>query len=145
MKTNLINEDDNFYYFNAISSGFSTFVIYFDEEVCDVGDLVCVEGNLHLCTSERVLLLVQKCEFDCKYGRCIENYGLDELEEGENVFQRFLKIVSNLRVNLGNVFFFAIIGFISIFFIIMFYLILRRKNFFNLHKKSKVKEDLNFN
>jgi len=140
LKTNLFDEDEKYYYFNAISPGFSAFAIYFDEEVCDVGDLVCVEGNLHLCTSDRVLLLVQKCEFDCKYGRCIENYDLDtKLEEDENVFQRFLKIVSNLRVNLGNVFFFAIIGFISVFFIIMFYLILRNK------RKSKVKEDLNFN
>jgi PGF-pre-PGF domain-containing protein len=122
LETNFINEDDNYYYFNSISSGFSIFAIYFDEEVCDVGELVCVESNLHLCTSNRVLLQVQKCEYGCGYGRCLRYW---EPEEKENILQRVGRLILGVQNKLGLVAFYIIVMIISLTFILVLYITLR--------------------
>jgi PGF-pre-PGF domain-containing protein len=122
LDTSFIKEDNNYYYFNATSPGFSFFAIYLDRAICSPGEMVCIDNSLHLCTSEKVLLLVQDCEYGCLYGRCTDYW---EPKREESVFQRVGNLLLGLKNDLGVLVFYILVSITSILFIVVFWFTLR--------------------
>ena len=70
--TTLTGQDSQYYYFSAVSPGFSTFVVFFGEFECDPGEKRCFENQVQLCLGNATWLVTEKCLGDCKDGECLE-------------------------------------------------------------------------
>jgi len=70
--TNLKSQDDNYYYFSALSPGFSTFVIFYGRYDCQSGIIRCYSGQTQLCLGNSTWLITEKCKFGCEDGKCIK-------------------------------------------------------------------------
>jgi PGF-pre-PGF domain-containing protein len=72
LTTTLMGQDSQFYYFSAISPGFSTFVVFFGEFECDPGETRCFENQAQLCLGNATWLITEKCFGGCENGECLE-------------------------------------------------------------------------
>jgi PGF-pre-PGF domain-containing protein len=70
--TNLKNQDTNYYYYSAISPGFSIFAIFYGKYECQPGANRCYEEQTQLCLGNSTWLITEKCKFGCENGECIE-------------------------------------------------------------------------
>ena len=70
--TTLTGQDSQYYYFSAVSPGFSTFVVFFGEFECDPGEKRCFENQAQLCLGNATWLVTEKCSGDCDNGECLE-------------------------------------------------------------------------
>ncbi len=72
LNTTLIEEDADFYYFSALSPGFSTFVIFLETTYkCTVGEKRCFNNEVQLCLGNYSWMVIEKCKYECKVNRCI--------------------------------------------------------------------------
>ncbi len=71
LNTSLINEDSQYYYFSAISPGFSTFVIFIDLSQCEPGEKRCFNDEIQVCLENYTWLIEEKCKIGCKDNECI--------------------------------------------------------------------------
>ena len=77
LATSSIKEDAKYYYFLAISPGFSTFVIL----VSSVGAVECIPDekrcfnkDIQVCSDSRTWVTTQQCESSCLNAKCVQNF-----------------------------------------------------------------------
>ena len=63
--TTYLRQDSQYYYFSAISPGFSTFIIFFGELTCNPGDTQCVSSQIQTCLGNSTWLVIQNCVLGC--------------------------------------------------------------------------------
>ena len=119
LNTTLMSEDATYYYFNAVSPGFSVFAIYFDKNLCTPGDLFCSDSQLRLCKTNRDSLLVESCEFGCSLGRCLDYW---EPAEDESVAQRVGKLIFGTWLTFGSIVFVVIVAIILLSLVLVSYI-----------------------
>jgi len=74
LNTAYLANDSLYYYFSSLSSGFSTFLIYFGKYECNPGDRRCYNRESQLCLGNATWLITEKCGYNCnEKGECIEN------------------------------------------------------------------------
>jgi len=74
LNTTYLYNDSQFYYYTAITPGFSTFLIYFGKYECNPGDRRCYNRESQLCLGNATWLITEKCGYNCnEKGECIEN------------------------------------------------------------------------
>jgi PGF-pre-PGF domain-containing protein len=118
LNTTLIDEDNEYYYFSAISSGFSLFAIYLDENLCAPGKLFCSKEVLKLCHEDRSSTIIENCEFGCSSGKCLEYW---EPDDKESVLQRFTKLAFGTWLNFGTIVFMIIVAIILLSLVLVSY------------------------
>lgn len=111
LNTTLISNDNVYYYFNAVSPGFSLFAIYFDENLCVPGELFCSNEVLKLCGASKTSTIVEHCEFGCSFGKCLDYW---EPDEEESIWQRVTKLIFGSWVNFGTIVFSIIVVIVSL-------------------------------
>jgi PGF-pre-PGF domain-containing protein len=109
LNTTLISEDDTYYYFKSVSSGFSVFVIYFDVNLCTPGELFCYGNEIRLCRDQSDYFVVEYCEFGCSLGKCLQYW---EPDEEESVMQRVIKLIFGTWLTFGTLVFMIIVAII---------------------------------
>ncbi len=97
LPTNYSKEDSDFYYFSAISSRFSTFMIFIGTYECDVGEKRCFNDQIQLCLGNYTWMITEKCKFGCKDNECIEP----------------LELLISRIMEIGSVTFYIVVGLIS--------------------------------
>ncbi|MFA5071628.1 MAG: right-handed parallel beta-helix repeat-containing protein [Candidatus Pacearchaeota archaeon] len=134
LNTDLINEDDDYYYFSAVSPGFSLFAIYFDKDLCTPGELFCSGDALKLCEANRSSSISEDCEFGCSDGECLSYW---EQSEDGSVFQESGRFLFGIFSDTGSIIFtilvviiFAVLVFVSF----ITYKICKKKGIFNSKK-----------
>jgi hypothetical protein len=65
LPTTFNREDANYYYFTAVSPGFSTFVVFFGKYECQPGLRRCYVGESQLCLGNATWLITEKCRYGC--------------------------------------------------------------------------------
>ncbi len=69
--TTLLNQDSIYYYFSALSPGFSTFVVFFSKYECQPNAKRCFNGQSQLCLGNSTWLIIDKCRYGCdEQGKC---------------------------------------------------------------------------
>ena len=71
LNTTYLYNDSQFYYYTAITPGFSTFVIYFGRYECEPGIRRCFESQIQMCLGNATWLVTEKCTYGCEDGECI--------------------------------------------------------------------------
>jgi PGF-pre-PGF domain-containing protein len=107
VETNLVDEDETYYYYTAISDGFSIFVYGFDTAilVCEVGEERCVEGALRKCVEDGESTNWEQLEI-CEEG-CLDEYVCVQ-EKGFS----FKDIKISYLVTLGLLIVFVVLAFV---------------------------------
>ncbi len=72
LNTSLVTEDLEYYYFSAISPGFSSFVIFIGTIACNPGDIRCFNNELQLCLGDYTWIVTEKCKSGCEDNKCIK-------------------------------------------------------------------------
>jgi PGF-pre-PGF domain-containing protein len=72
LNTIYLSEDEDFYYYSAITPGFSTFVIFFGMYECEPGAVRCFEDQTQMCLGNATWLVTEKCRYGCENGVCVE-------------------------------------------------------------------------
>jgi PGF-pre-PGF domain-containing protein len=73
LNTTYLYNDSQFYYYTAITPGFSTFVIYFGRYECEPGIRRCFESQIQMCLGNATWLVTEKCAYGCdEQGVCLE-------------------------------------------------------------------------
>jgi PGF-pre-PGF domain-containing protein len=67
---NFIGQDTNYYYFSALSPGFSTFVIFMGKYECSPGDKRCFNNEAQFCLGNSTWLVTDNCQNGCKDAKC---------------------------------------------------------------------------
>jgi PGF-pre-PGF domain-containing protein len=69
-----IRGDSKYYYFIAMSSGFSTFIILIKEipTECIPSQMRCFNDELQLCAENNTWILTEKCQYGCKNQACFK-------------------------------------------------------------------------
>ncbi len=70
LPTFFTREDVLFYYFNALTPGFSTFVVFFSNYECIPNTKRCFERDVQLCMGNSTWLITDRCQYNCKDGKC---------------------------------------------------------------------------
>ena len=70
LTTSFSKQDEKYYYFYATSSGFSTFVIFFNKHDCLPGSARCSGNQVQLCLGNATWLTTEQCSYSCKDGTC---------------------------------------------------------------------------
>ena len=71
--TNFVSEDSNFYYYSALTPGFSTFVIFTGKYDCIPSTRRCFESQTQLCLGNATWLVTERCPYGCdEQGTCLE-------------------------------------------------------------------------
>ena len=70
LTTTQVGQDANYYYYSAVTPGFSTFVVFFNLDECTTGAVRCLENQVQSCDSDNNWTLTQTCEFGCNNGKC---------------------------------------------------------------------------
>ncbi len=105
LPTNLTSQDSQFYYFTAISPGFSNYTILARLIECNNGNTRCLLNDSQVCSSN-VWILSQHCQLGCGEGRCITTS-----KEAANFFQGVLNgiegffngLPGDLQLSIGTV------------------------------------------
>jgi hypothetical protein len=72
LDTTYLYNDSQFYYYTAITPGFSTFVIYFGKYECEPGINRCFESQIQMCLGNATWLTTEKCQYGCgEQGECL--------------------------------------------------------------------------
>ena len=73
LDTTYLGNDSQYYYYSAITPGFSTFVIFFGRYECEPGSMRCFENNIQMCLGNATWLVTEKCPYGCgEEGVCYE-------------------------------------------------------------------------
>jgi PGF-pre-PGF domain-containing protein len=72
LNTTYINNDSVYYYFSAVSPGFSTFLIFVSPVECVPAEKRCFENQVQFCLGNKKWLVSEVCDYQCRKGRCIE-------------------------------------------------------------------------
>jgi PGF-pre-PGF domain-containing protein len=73
LNTTYLYNDSQFYYYSAVTPGFSTFVIYFGRYECEPGINRCFENQIQMCLGNATWLVTEKCAYGCdEQGVCLE-------------------------------------------------------------------------
>ena len=74
LDTTYLGNDSQYYYYSAITPGFSTFVIFFGRYECEPGSIRCFENNIQMCLGNATWLVTEKCPYGCdEQGACLES------------------------------------------------------------------------
>jgi len=114
LPTTYLSQDSTYYYFRAISPGFSTFVVFFGEFDCEPDTTRCFNNEVQLCLGNSTWLVTEKCSDKCENGKC----------------------VNSIFDNLNIIYIGAIIGIISAI-ILVFYILVTKFSRRNTGKTSK--------
>lgn len=131
LNTELINEDDNYFYFSSVSPGFSLFAIYFDEDLCTPGELFCSDDVLRLCEEDRSSSIAEDCAFGCSDGKCSSYW--EQSDDGSSL-QGFSKLFSGIWSDPSSVIFtiIVVIIFVALIFVsYVTYKICKKKGIFS--------------
>jgi len=72
LNTIYLYNDSQFYYYSAVTPGFSTFVIYFGRYECTPGINRCFENQIQMCLGNATWLTTEKCAYGCDgQGGCL--------------------------------------------------------------------------
>lgn len=137
LNTTLTTEDSTYYYFKAVSYGFSTFAIYFDSNLCVPGELFCSGDILKLCDANRNSTTIQNCEFGCSLGKCLEYW---EPDEEESVIKRVTRLIFGTWLNFETIVFSIIVAIVSLSLILVSYLTFRYYKKLNQPKNKHKKK-----
>jgi len=74
LTTTLIGQDANYYYYSAVTPGFSIFVVFLEQVECEVDNARCFENQVQLCDNGD-WVTNQTCEFGCNNERCTTSFG----------------------------------------------------------------------
>jgi PGF-pre-PGF domain-containing protein len=107
LPTTLISQDANYYYFLAISPGFSDYTIFSASLTCDNGNMRCFLNNSQICTNQ-VWVLSQNCQLGCSDGTCIST-SQEAATFLQNAFTNIGLFASNNLGIGGAVFYFVMI------------------------------------
>ncbi len=113
LSTTYTSEDNQYYYFSALSPGFSTFLVFFGKYECEIGSKRCFNDQIQMCVGNSTWLITKKCGYGCKEGECMGIFSI------------------------STIFYTSIIAVVSVGILITLYLGLRR-----LFKKKKGNEKL---
>jgi len=73
LNTTYLYNDSQFYYYSAVTPGFSTFIIYFGRYECEPGINRCFENQIQMCLGNATWLVTEKCAYGCdEQGACLE-------------------------------------------------------------------------
>ena len=70
LPTFLLSQDANYYYFVAVSPGFSDYTIFSASLTCDNGNMRCFLNDSQVCTNQ-VWVLSQSCQLGCSDSVCV--------------------------------------------------------------------------
>ncbi len=76
LSTTYTSEDSQYYYFSALSPGFSTFLVFFGKYECEVGSRRCFNDQVQLCVGNSTWLITKKCNYGCKEGECVGTFSI---------------------------------------------------------------------
>ena len=107
LPTTLISEDANYYYFIAISPGFSDYTIFSASLNCNNGNTRCFLNESQICTNQ-VWVLSQNCQLGCSDGLCITT-SQEAAAFFQNAFTNIGLFASNNLGIGGAVFYFVMI------------------------------------
>ena len=107
LPTALIGKDSQYYYFIAVSPGFSDYTIFAAQLTCDNGDMRCFLNDSQICTSQ-VWVLSQNCQLGCSDGLCITTSS-EAARFLQNAFTNIGLFASNNLGIGGAVFYFVMI------------------------------------
>ena len=85
------NEDETYYYFNANSPGFSTFIVFFNKYDCLPNSARCSENKVQLCLGNSTWLVTETCLDTCNNGRCTQGFF-----KSNEFFILFIVIISGI-------------------------------------------------
>ena len=71
LSTTFLNEDEKYYYFNAISPGFSTFTIFLNQKLCVANAKRCFDNQTQICSENSTWIILEQCQNGCENGNCI--------------------------------------------------------------------------
>ncbi|MDO8528574.1 MAG: PGF-pre-PGF domain-containing protein [Nanoarchaeota archaeon] len=72
LATTFLSEDLVYYYFSAVSPGFSKFLIFIGEDECIPAEKRCVENEVQFCLGNKKWLVSEVCDYKCVNGACVE-------------------------------------------------------------------------
>ncbi|MEK6827370.1 MAG: PGF-pre-PGF domain-containing protein [Nanoarchaeota archaeon] len=73
LNTTFLNKDDRYYYFNALSPGFSTFTIFLNQKLCVPDTKKCFNNQTQLCSENSTWIMTEQCQNGCENGECLTN------------------------------------------------------------------------
>jgi PGF-pre-PGF domain-containing protein len=113
LPTTFLGNDSQYYYFSALSPGFSRYAIFGTIEPCNDGEQRCALGDSQICSSN-AWILSQHCQLGCnpQAGRCVTTS-----DEAANLFQGvfsnvlvfFSNIPASLQLTVGSVTYYVLI------------------------------------
>ncbi len=111
LPTILVSQDSQYYYFSAISPGFSNYTIVGGAVLCDTGEIRCLGNQSQVCSSNK-WILSQNCQFGCVSGECRISTG--QSSSGfQNVLNGLENFINNLpgtlKLNIGDLTYYALI------------------------------------
>ena len=72
LNTTYLSNDTSYYYFSAVSPGFSTFLIFISKEECIPAEKRCFQNQVQFCLGNKRWLISEVCDYKCLNGKCIE-------------------------------------------------------------------------
>ena len=117
LNTILVSDDADYYYFTAVSPGFSTFSIFLSDIDCISGDRRCVENFVQLCLANQGWKVSEECGYGCQEGKCSE----------KGLFASIGDFFSRIFSGLGNVALYIVIGIAGLGVIVLAYFLIRKR------------------
>jgi PGF-pre-PGF domain-containing protein len=71
LNTNFLSEDSKYYYFNALTPGFSTFLIFLYQPQCVLNTKRCSGNQTQLCSEDSTWVNEENCPNGCENGECL--------------------------------------------------------------------------
>jgi PGF-pre-PGF domain-containing protein len=121
LPTTFLGSDSQYYYYEAVSPGFSSFAVLISNAQCELGAIRCFNNEVQLCVENSTWLVTESCgDGQCVDGKCVK--------------------AGILPVSLGSAALYIIIGVISAGVIVILYFVFRnisRKHSASVWKRSR--------
>jgi PGF-pre-PGF domain-containing protein len=102
--TNLTSQDSDYYYYQSISPGFSTYAVVVGNSSCITGQSRCLVNDLQECNLNQTWATINTCQNGCNLGRCTGTFSIKDLVTGTNVYYFSIGLV----VIMGAIVFFIV-------------------------------------
>jgi hypothetical protein len=70
LNTTFLNEDEKYYYFSAVTPGFSTFLIFSNQNICVPNARRCFNNQSQLCLQNTTWMTTEQCPDGCSNEGC---------------------------------------------------------------------------
>ena len=82
--TNLTSQDSDYYYYQSISPGFSTYAVVVGNSSCITGQSRCLANDMQECGINQKWTTIKTCSNGCNFDRCLGE--VSSLLSGNNVY-----------------------------------------------------------